>query len=71
MHILTFDEYITLKNLINSKFGVNLHLHDACAGQFFSLEAPDMQVKSFIEQYFFKQNLIAKFDKSGINFFIN
>lgn len=34
---LTLSEVIELKNLINEKGGVEIHMHDACGGQYFTL----------------------------------
>lgn len=38
MAIVDFSEVIKLKNAVNSEFGEKVHFHDACGGQYFTLE---------------------------------
>lgn len=68
MYILNFDEYLHLKTLLKENFNADIHMHDTCQGQYFSLEQPNKKVKKFIERYFQKKNLNIDFDKSGISF---
>ena len=52
MAVLSLTEAANLKRYIWEHFHVNLHIHDQCAGQFFSLDEEDDRVREFIVQYF-------------------
>ncbi len=68
MYILNFDEYLHLKTLLKENFNADIHMHDTCQGQYFSLEKQNKKAEKFIEKYFQKKNLNIDFDKSGISF---
>lgn len=55
MAMLSLSETLKLKQLV-SRYGVLVHVHDACGGQSFTLEPggnpPDQQVYEEIENFF-------------------
>ncbi|MGN0522208.1 MAG: hypothetical protein ACI4IQ_06180 [Eubacterium sp.] len=66
--ILTLSEAADLKKEINDNFSVELHFHDGCGGQYFSLEKVDDKVKDYIIRYFSSKNMKAVFSDDGLNF---
>ncbi len=66
--VLSFDFIIELKKTLQENFSVYLHLHDGCGGQSFSLEQTSDDIKSFIDDYFKKHNLIAVFREDNLGF---
>lgn len=49
MAIVDFSEVIKLKNAVNSEFGEKVHFHDACGGQYFTLEKNNPEMVEFIK----------------------
>lgn len=68
MYILNFDEYLHLKTLLKKNFNADIHMHDTCQGQYFSLEKQNKKAEKFIKNYFKKKKLDIYFDNNGINF---
>jgi hypothetical protein len=66
--ILTFSDVSAFKNEVQNKFGVNVHFHDGCGGQYFSLDEVNEEVNKYISQYFSHLNLQADFSSNGLQF---
>ena len=69
MAVLSLTEAANLKRYIWEHFHVNLHIHDQCAGQFFSLDEKDDRVREFIVQNFNKRGIPVQVSKDGKYFF--
>ena len=68
MKSLTFDQVLVLKKAVQEKFGVNVHFHDYCSSQAFSLDEPNKEIQAFIEQYFEQKQIRAVFNDAGTDF---
>lgn len=67
--VITFDKAAELKQQISDKFGLYLHLHDACGAQSFSFDEPiDEYVSAWIREYFGKIGGNVQFSESGSEF---
>lgn len=54
---MTFDysDVLKMKKAVDEVFHLNVHFHDACGGQYFSLdEKPSDELRRFIVNYFEK-----------------
>lgn len=59
---LTYPEVVEMKKAVDAKFHLNVHFHDACGGQYFSLDdKPSEELKSFIKEYFLNKNITVNF----------
>lgn len=65
---LTFTEVTELKEEINRRFSSQIHFHDGCGGQFFTLDEKNDELEKFIIAYFTERNLRAKFSEDGLHF---
>lgn len=70
MAVISFSEAGELKAFIQKHFDVDLHIHDTCAGQYFSLDEPHDIVREFLIAYFKKQGIDVFISADGMNFFI-
>ncbi len=61
MRILNLDEVIELKKTLLEQFSAELHLHDACGGQSFSLKNPSSGAQEYIEKYCREKRMRAIF----------
>jgi hypothetical protein len=68
---VTLDDAIRLKKSVKELFSAEVHFHDCCGGQYFSLDATDEKLKNFIESYFSKMNLQATFTDDGLQFTVH
>ena len=64
---LTLAQVIELKKYLEENAGQSVHLHDACGGQYFSLDYADEKAKKAVEDYFAPKNIEASFavDQKG------
>lgn len=68
--ILDFTEVLELKKAVREKYDINIHFHDACGGQSFSIEKPQKGFQQFIKEYFSVKNLLPEFSKDGLSFIL-
>ena len=68
MKLVTFDQVLVLKKAVQEKFGINVHFHDICSYSTFSLDEPNKEIQSFIEDYFASQKMEAVFNDAGTEF---
>lgn len=68
--ILKISDVIPLKNEAREKFSAEVHFHDCCGGQFFSLDTQSEELKNFIALYFAEKNLRAVFSDDGLQFHV-
>lgn len=68
--ILTLSEVTKLKKEVNDRFSVQIHFHDGCGGQYFSLDQSNDELKKFIIAYFTNINMQAVFSEDGLYFTI-
>ena len=66
--IFTLSEAAELKKEIADILGIQLHFHDGCGGQYFSIESADETAMKKITEFFEKKNLRAVFFKDGMSF---
>jgi len=69
--ILNLDQIINLKNQLSEKFGIILHLHDACGSQSFSFDMPvSDEIQKYISDYIQNLDGSVQFSQSGMQFII-
>ncbi len=68
--IITVNQAIELKAVVKVLFQAEVHYHDACSGQFFTLDEKNDELREYIIEYFKKQDLRAVFSSDGIQFYI-
>lgn len=68
MAIIDFTNVVKLKKTVENEFGENIHFHDACGGQYFTLENTSTELQKFITSYLKKLGYNTKFDKNGLSF---
>ena len=65
---ISITEAAELKKAILDNFGVTLHFHDGCGGQYFTLDERNDEIKRFIESYFDKKGMTVTFIARGTQF---
>ncbi len=66
--ILTLSEVTELKKAVSDRFSANLHFHDGCGGQYFSLDEGNGELQKYITAYFADINMQAVFSEDGLRF---
>lgn len=66
--ILTLSDISEFRRAIKEKFRVEIHFHDCCGGQYFSLDVNSPALQKFIEQYFAQKRLQAVFSDDFLSF---
>lgn len=67
---LNIDEILELKKYLEGKKAVAIHLHDACGGQYFTLDKPDENTTDLIKDYLKNKNITASFSANKDSFTI-
>ena len=68
--IFDLSDATALKNKIAERFSLQIHFHDCCGGQFFTVDQPTEELKEFIIEYFTEQKLKVIFSEDGRQFSI-
>lgn len=63
MYLSLFDA-AEIKNEIAERFSVQIHFHDGCGGQYFSIDNPNEKTEEDIIAYFAERNLKADFTEN-------
>ena len=66
--ILSISDVTDLKKAITEKFSSQIHFHDGCGGQYFTIDEPADELKSFLTEYFSRRKLKVRFLKDGTHF---
>ncbi len=66
--ILDFTEVLELKKVVQEKYNIYVHFHDACGGQYFSMEETKDGVQQFIKEFFSVKKLLPVFTDDGLTF---
>ncbi|MBR2525433.1 hypothetical protein IKE67_03095 [bacterium] len=66
--ILDFTEVLEFKKAIDEKYGLYVHFHDACGGQYFSFDETKDGVQQYAKEYFSVKNLLPVFAEDGLSF---
>ena len=66
--ILSYDFVLDMKKMLMSECSVYLHFHDSCAGQYFTLDELNDNVKKAVNRYLDEKNLTAVFTSDGRQF---
>lgn len=66
--ILSLDEVLKIKNDLLDKYSVNLHIHDTCGGQCFSIDEKDLIQIDKIKEYFNSKNYDLIFSDNKLRF---
>ena len=68
--ILTLSEVNTIKKEVSDRFSVQIHFHDGCGGQCFSLDESNDELQKYITAYSTDMNMHAVFSEDGLYFTI-
>ena len=68
MTIINFDEVLELKKACKEKFNEHVHFHDACGGQYFTLETDSEEIRSFITDFMLAKKYRVNFGKNKMSF---
>lgn len=66
--ILSLDEVLKIKNELFEKHSINLHIHDTCGGQCFSIEAKDLKHLDELKEYFKLNKYNLRFSNDNLRF---
>lgn len=66
--ILSISDVTDLKKAITEKFSSQIHFHDGCGGQYFTIDEPTDGLKLFLTEYFAQRKLKVRFLKDGTHF---
>lgn len=67
---LNIDEVLELKKYLRNNNAAEIHMHDACGGQYFTLDEPDEFTMKLIKDYFVNKNIKASFSENNDSFTI-
>lgn len=65
---ISISDAAGLKREIAEKFSVQIHFHDGCGGQYFTIENPTEELKEYIRTFFARQNANVLFSENGEQF---
>lgn len=68
--VLSLSEVIELKQKVQQLFNADIHFHDACGGQSFSLDRADSALQEFITHYCCEKGLNVIFSEDHLQFYI-
>lgn len=68
MKRINLYDAIEFKKIIKNQFGIDVHWHDGCGGQYFELEATNDLIIEFIESFFKEKNLGTIFNETKTEF---
>lgn len=68
--MISLGDVAPFKKEIQEKFGQNIHFHDRCGGQFFTIDEPSDALQEYIIGYFDAKGLKVQFSDSGDKFMI-
>ena len=60
---LSLAEAANFKKEIFEKFSAEIHFHDGCGGQYFTLAQPTAALKEYITAFFARQNIQVRFSE--------
>ena len=66
--ILTLSEVTKLKKEVIDRFSAQIHFHDGCGGQYFSLDESNDELQKYIIAYFTDIKMQAVFSEDGLYF---
>ena len=70
MTTLTISEVSEFKSSIEKQFGIKIHFHDSCGGQYFSSGTTISDMKDYILAYMKEKGLRAEFSDDMHSFFV-
>lgn len=67
MTALTIDQVLALRKDLQERFGVYVHMHDACGAQSFSVEPDEMTdaLREYLQQYFSGMGMTVQISDDG------
>lgn len=68
MVTLEFAQVLELKKAVAEHFKDKVHFHDACGGQYFSLDQNNKDLENFIIAYFKYHNINVIFSANRLTF---
>ena len=68
--MLNLDEVIELKNFLVDNNAANIHLHDTCGGQYFTVDSGNDYTENLIKDYLSKKNQQVVFADDKLSFTI-
>lgn len=67
--IISISDIAELKKQAAERFSAEIHAHDSCGGQSFSVSADSGELRGFIEDFFGARGINVKFTADGLSFY--
>lgn len=68
--MISLADVAPFKKEIQEKFGQNIHFHDRCGGQFFTIDEPSEELQQYIESYFTAKGMNVQFSDGRDKFLL-
>ena len=68
--VLDFPSYQKFKQYVQEQGISPIHMHDACGGQYFSVDQPDEKTAEVVRAYFAPMGVLADFTDDLSNFML-
>lgn len=65
---IDFTVAAELKKAVSDRFGSEVHFHDGCGGQYFTLEESNAEIENYISEFFTEKGLKTEFSGDGLRF---
>lgn len=63
--IISLMDAANIKKEMAESYAVQLHFHDGCGGQYFSIDNPTEEVKKYITEFFNDKKIKVCFSENG------
>lgn len=63
--VFSLFDAANIKNEIAEKYALQIHFHDGCGGQYFSIDNPTEETKECITTFFAEKNLKVLFSENS------
>lgn len=63
--IISLSDAAELKKGAKERLSSDIHFHDGCGGQFFTIDAPTAELKQFIIDFFASRKIKVFFSENG------
>lgn len=68
-NIVSLADIAELKKQAAERFSAEIHAHDSCGGQSFSIEEDSEELRGFITEFFAARGINIKFTVDGLSFY--
>ena len=68
--IISLTDAAELKREAAEKFSVQIHFHDGCGGQYYTVEEPTEELKKYIAEFLTSKKMKPVFSEDGSSFYV-